>query len=180
MNSLPAPGWLPSPLEVNSNWDVFVQACFEVFQRDFVNAKPRCFGRPLFHDTRIDREDPPPGRPLGFWHLTTTCENRYDAQGRRMVAIGRLPELQRSARINWVLPTIEHARDSANLVWDYQEASGKIRTYIWNDSQDWLVIVEKQNRPKGTIYMLITSFLVKYDSKRDDLVRKYRQRIEWK
>jgi len=180
MNSLHAPGWLPSPLEVNSNWDVFVQACFEVFQRDFVNAKPRCFGRPLFHDSRIDREDTPPGRPLGFWHLTTTTENRYDSQSRRMIAIGRLPELQRAARINWVLPTIEHAHDSANLVWDYQEASGKIRTYIWNESQDWLVIVEKQNRPKGTIYMLITSFLVKYDSKRADLERKYRQRIEWK
>jgi hypothetical protein len=75
---------------------------------------------------------------------------------------------------------IEHGRDAAHLVWDYQEASGKIRTYIWNESQDWLVIVEKQNRPKGTIYMLITSFLVKYESKRDDLERKYRQRIEWK
>ena len=97
-----------------------------------------------------------------------------------MVAMGRLPELQRAARINWVLPSIEHARDAAHIVWDYQEASGKIRTYIWNESQDWLVIVEKQNRPKGTIYMLITSFLVKYESKRDDLVRKYRQRIEWK
>ena len=54
------------------------------------------------------------------------------------------------------------------------ESNGEIHTYVWLKEQDFVVIFQRMDN--GT-RRLITSFYIDHDGKRDDLARKYANRI---
>ena len=65
------------------------------------------------------------------------------------------------------------------IAWDFdEEARGAkvIRSYIWFKDQDYVVVLERQQKRKGDVFMLITSFHVTYESKRRDLQNRYERR----
>ncbi|MCK4624137.1 MAG: hypothetical protein KAV00_02415 [Phycisphaerae bacterium] len=86
----------------------------------------------------------------------------------------RYPDLRRSERLTWVRPLIENPDKIEVLAWDYEEGDGKIRTYVWLEDFDFVVIMKKY--PDGR-RRLITSFFVDNDYKRRDFERKHMDRI---
>jgi len=62
-------------------------------------------------------------------------------------------------------------------VWDYREAKGRIRTYLWLESFDYVVILEKRKQRIGMVAFLITAFYVEGESRKRSLTSKYSKRI---
>jgi len=92
----------------------------------------------------------------------------------------RLPDIERARHLPWGKPVIEHEAEPRVIVWDIDEVkkTGKavVRTYLWIQDFDFLVILEKQATGKGDIFMLITTFLVDVPGKRVDLEGRYERR----
>ena len=89
----------------------------------------------------------------------------------------RLLDPRRAERLPWCCPAIENKDDCVVTVWDYQEAKGKIRTYLWLESWDYVIILEKRKRRIGTIAFLITAFHVDGNSRRKNLRGKHSKKI---
>jgi hypothetical protein len=175
----PQPDWLPDIIPFQGNWDVFVRALYRVFDADFKSGSPRFRNRPLWHDRRILPDDPL-GYEEGFWHLVTRDQWRYNHQTRRREK-ERLPEFDRAARLPWARPITRNETSEPVLAWEFEEASrrGKaIRVYLWLKALDYVVILERQSKRMGDIYMLVTSFLVEHEAKRRDLESRYARRIK--
>ena len=51
-----------------------------------------------------------------------------------------------------------------------------IRTYAWLKNYDYVVILERQKKDRGDVFMLITSFHLDFDGKRRDLQSRYERR----
>lgn len=68
-------------------------------------------------------------------------------------------------------------QDPGVKVWDYEEGSGKIRTYLWLESLDYVVILEKQRKgKKREAAFLVTTFHLDGESTRRSMRRKYERR----
>ena len=123
-------------------------------------------GRPVWWDRRIL----PGGRyEEGFWHLIT----REPKPGEE-----RLFDPRRAERLPWCAPTVRNVGDAEVRVWDYEEGSGVVRTYVWLHGFDYLLIFQKRVL-KGSgrqIAFLITAFYVDGEYSRKTLERKYSQR----
>jgi len=159
------PEWLPEMVSVNGEWSKVLQKLYAIFDRDF-RQTARCFeGRSLSWDTRV--LDVP--YEEGFWHLITRLEHRTSE---------RLFDPRRAERLPWCGPTLSHSDDIAVRVWDYSESHGKLRTYVWLKDWDYVVILEKRDRPGRSFAFLVTAFHVDGESRRRDLCRKYAQRVE--
>jgi hypothetical protein len=179
MCSDPDPAWLPEMVDVNP-WvggaGGTYDALYAIFHHDFVASKPQYDGRVVWYFPDIDD-----GRELVFWHLTSR-EEKPKPVPRRMrhvlppppAAVQRFPDLRRSERLPWVRPLIEHAAEAEVWAWDYLEGNGNIHTYVWLRDWDFVVIMKKYPARRRR---LITSFYVDSDYKRQDLERKYANRI---
>ncbi len=51
-------------------------------------------------------------------------------------------------------------------------------TYLWLSDWAYVVILEKQSKGKGDIYMLVTSFFVDIPAKQKDLQSRYDRRLK--
>ena len=51
-----------------------------------------------------------------------------------------------------------------------------VRTYVWLKDHDYVVVLERQKKDKGDVFMLITSFLLAFEGKRRDLQSRYERR----
>jgi hypothetical protein len=179
MNSLSAPtppGWLPAAIPFTGNWQEFVTALYAVFTQDFRQQWPRFRTCPVWHDRRVLADGD--GKEEGFWHLITRDQwvrNHRTRQNEKE----RLPELERAGKLPWARPIIEHESDPCVQVWDFDEATkrgNKLRTYVWLKDWDYVVILERQAKDKGDIFMLITSFHLDHAGKRHDLESRYARR----
>ena len=146
---------------------------YAIFERDIKTSGLRFEQNPVWHDRRIL---PGERHEEGFLHLTTRDEDVYDKKQRRYVK-QRLWDPRRSERLPWCKPTIENSRDAAVQVWDFKEANDSIRTYVWLKALDYVIILERQEKRQGTIFVLITAFFVSHDAKRHDLESRYGRRI---
>jgi hypothetical protein len=171
------PAWLPPHVPFGGDWNVFVRALYLVFERDFKNRWPRFRTFPVWHDRRVLPDGS--GREESFWHLITRDEFVYDRQTRRSEK-QRLPDLDRAGRLPWAKPIIEHETAGEILAWDFDEAAKRggtvVRTYVWLKDYDYVVILERQKKDKGDIFLLITSFLLDCEGKRRDLQSRYERR----
>lgn len=171
------PGWLPPHIPFTGDWDTFVKALHIIFERDFIRACPHLRTLPIWHDRRHDPQDKYDFEE-GFWHLVTRDDWVYDRQTRRDEK-QRLPDYARAGRLSWVKPIIEHETAPEVLSWDFDEATKKgtvVRTYIWLKEHDYVVILERQKKNTGEIFMLITSFFLDVEAKRRDLQSRYDRR----
>jgi len=171
------PAWLPPFIPFGGDWDIFVRALHIVFEQDFKNRWPRFRTFPVWHDRRIDPEDKHRFEE-GFWHLVSRDEWVWNPKSRRKEK-ERLPELNRAGRLPWARPIIEHETVVEVVTWDFDEETRKgsvVRTYVWLRNHDYVVILERQQKQKGDVFMLVTSFLVDFEAKRRDLQRRYERR----
>lgn len=167
------PDWLPAIMCTDGNWNRVIAALYAIFERDIKNSAIRLKGRPVWHDRRVL-----PGEEYeeGFWHLTSRDEWVFDKKQRRKVK-DRVWDSRRSERLPWCRPTIEHAGEPVVMMWDYEEADGQIRTYVWLKEWDYVIVLERQQKRLGVIFMLITAFYVDCAAKRSDLESRYVKRI---
>ncbi len=149
-------------------WEDVLARLYDVFDADFKQGRPSFEGRPVWWDRRIL---PGGSYEEGFWHLVTE-EDKETGE--------RLPDFRRAERLTWCAPTIRHADDEAVTVWDYEESSGKVRTYLWLENHEYVVILEKADREQGGkrihVAILVTAHFIKHEWKRTQLRRKYEQR----
>ena len=171
------PGWLPPHIPFNGDWDTFVKALYIIFDRDFKKVWPRFRTFPVWYNRWIDPEDKLHFEE-GFWHLVTRDQMVYNRQARRNEK-ERLPELDRAGRLPWAKPIIEHETAVEILAWDFDDATKwgtVVRTYVWLKNHDYVVVLERQKKDKGDVFMLITSFLLDFEGKRRDLQSRYERR----
>lgn len=153
---LSTPYWLPPRCNTNGLWDDIVKRLYEIFQNDFVIHSCYYDFYKIIYDTRkIDSiyEE-------GFWHLIS----KEDYLLRK-----RIPDFPRAQKLPWCKPCIENINDQLIQKWDYSEANGRIRTYIWLKNFDYVVIIEKRRNAA----FLVTAFHVSGESTRKRLNEKY-------
>ena len=61
-------------------------------------------------------------------------------------------------------------------VWDYEEDDGRVRTYVWLELHDYVVILEKKAKRVGSVVFLVTAFHVDGKQKREDLQRRFQRK----
>lgn len=164
---MPMPIWLPHTVSVNGEWNNVLAFLYGIFEEDFINSSPLFEGRTILWDDRIldgQYEE-------GFWHLITKDEY---TNGR---ATGiRLFDPRRAERLPWCAPTITNSIDPAVKVWKYREGSGRLRTYLWLDQFDYVVVLEIRTQRRGEVAFLFTAYHVDGASTRKKLYNKYLNR----
>ena len=120
-----------------------------VFQRDIENNNAFVFRtRPIYP---VKGEEP--AMQLLFRHLTTV--EVIDGTKRKR----RIFELERSRRLHWVLPHTDE-RTKANVevfsAEDGVDDAWKVRTYILNHDERYVVVLEPNRKPGA--YYLITAY----------------------
>lgn len=101
------------------------------------------------------------GKEKIFWHLTSRDDKETGE---------RLPDLRRCERLPWVRPMLDYPEKREVLAWDHEEGDGTIKTYVWLENHDFVVIMKKY--PDGR-RRLITSFWVEYANTKRKLRKKY-------
>jgi len=158
------PVWLPDIVSVDGEWEQVLSRLYAVFEADFKVTGCSFQEKPVWWDRRIlpgDRYEE------GFWHLISKQDQK---------ASERLFDPRRAERLPWCRPTLVNSRELELKVWDYREAGGRLRTYVWLRDWAYVVILEKKMQRCGEVAFLITAFYVDGDSKRKDLQRKYERR----
>ena len=171
------PTWLPPFLPFDGDWNIFVRALYIIFERDFKRRWPVFRTCPVWHNRWVDPNDSYRFEE-GFWHLVTRDEFVYNPKMRRNEK-ERLPEFDRAGRLPWAKPIIENETAAEMLTWDFDEATKygpAVRTYVWLKDHDYVVVLERRQKPKGDVFMLITSFYVDFEAKRRDLQSRYERR----
>lgn len=159
------PHWLPSIVTVDGEWKDVLSMLYGIFDRDIKQAKRFIQGKPVWWDRRILEGEQ---YEEGFWHLISKDDQKTK---------DRLFDPRRAERLPWCGPTISNADDSAVKVWDFKEASGRLRTYVWLEDWDYVLILEKRSQKTGEIAFLITAFYVDGDSKKRDLRKKLESKV---
>lgn len=154
------PSWLPEIVSVNGEWNDVVTRLYAIFDSDIKRGNRNFRGLPVWWDRRIL---PDQKYEEGFWHLISKdyCN-----------AADRLFDPRRAERLPWCGPTITNSHDPVVTVWDYRETSGRVRTYVWLENWDYLIILEKRQQRRGLIAFLITAYFVEGDSTKRKLRRK--------
>jgi hypothetical protein len=159
------PAWLPKAVSVDGEYHEVVALLYKIFETDFKVARPRLGPLLVWWDKRIL-----PGEQYeeGFWHLITREDNRTGE---------RLHDPRRAERLPWCGPTIRHHDDPTVTVWDYREAGGNTRTYVWLEQFDYVIILEKTlTRRYGEVAFLVTAYHVDGEDHRKSLRRKFESR----
>lgn len=153
-----APEWLPAALrysDFDGDYDRFLVAVYEVFERDFKQSKPHYHNRPITYDSRI--ED---GKEAAFWHITSSFDS---STGNREL------NLRRAERIPWPKPMIENCTDKAISVWRNERIREKgakqTRILIWLEGLDYLVVLAEMVH----VPVLVTAYCTDIESQRRKL-----------
>ncbi len=159
------PSWLPEIVNTDGEWEEVHERLYKVFSDDFIKKKPKLNGLPVWWDRRVLPDD---CYEEGFWHLITRRDNKTNE---------RLFDPRRAERLTWCGALIENFNDEKVKFWDYKEANGRIRTYLWLEELDYAIILEKKRMRIGEVYFLVTAFYVDGESKRRSLRKKYENRM---
>ena len=159
------PPWLPPIVPVGGDWDKVVEKLYEIFNEDFVRKGCAFEGRPVWWDRRIEKG----GKyEEGFWKIIT----RFDYNTNE-----RLFDPRRAERLTWCAPIINNSKDSVVKTWDYRETNRRIRTYLWLEDWDYVVIIEKRMVGNKEVVFLVSAFHIDGESKRRNLRMKFSRRV---
>ncbi len=154
------PEWLPQLMPISPWNEAVLHTLYATFRQDFILNPPLYHGRRVWFFPERER-----GKELIFWHLT----EREDPPG----SGNRLPDFRRCERLPWARALFDHLSDPAVRSWDFEEGSGEIRTYLWLEACDYVVVMKRY--PDGQ-RRLITAYWIDYESKRRSLQNKYAKR----
>lgn len=154
------PDWLPDMISVDPWTGSIFDELYQVFRQDFLVTQPIYKNQRvwIFPDKNKGKEDI-------FWHLTSQ-ENRRMSD--------RVPSPDRCKRLPWIRSVIENSYRPEVKNWDYEEGDGTIKTYLWVEALDYLVILKKYQDGGRR---LITAFCVGYKNTRHKLEKKYQNRL---
>lgn len=156
------PDWLP-PLWPMSPWsEAVMEQLYAIFRRDFIDDPALYDGCEVWFFPERER-----GKELIFWHLV----EREDPPG----SGHRFPDFRRCERLPWARAMLDHHRAPQIKAWDYEEGDGDIRTYVWLEALDYVIVMK---RFRGGRRRLITAYFIDYDSKRRTLRRKWEKRLK--
>lgn len=155
------PSWLPPQINTNGVWEVILKKLYKVFDNDFKINKCNFDHYEIIFDNR-KIESP---YEEGFWHVITKTNNETKQ---------REPDFPRAQKLPWCNPAIENHSEGLVKCWDHKEANKRIRTYIWLESFDYVVIIEKRTSKA----FLTTAMHVSGQASRDKLMNKYKKRID--
>lgn len=158
------PDWLPDVLNLNGDWDNVIKILYLTFEQD-IKSNLLFNGVPIWYD----RNKKSSIYEEGFWHLITKTDYTSNE---------RVPDYERAKRLNWCKPIVENYTDNNVLYWENEEGKGKIRTYIWLEQLDYIIILEKKNMKKGSVMFLITAYYIEGNSSRSKLRKKYNKRLK--
>jgi len=159
------PDWLPEIVAIDGAWEVVISILYRIFESDFIETKRRFQGLPVWWDRKCLAGE---CYEEGFWHLITKVDGEPGE---------RLFQPRRAERLPWCGPAISNSTHEAVIVWDYMEGKrGRLRTYVWLENLDYVVILERQEKRKGQIAFLVTAFYVEGSSGRRNLEKKYDKR----
>ncbi len=159
------PDWLPELIETNGSWVEILGRLYDVFERDFKRGRPIFNGLPIWWDRRHLNGDP---HEEGFWHLVTRDDKTTG---------DRLLDTPRAQRLAWCRAVLVNSQRADVLVFDYEEANGRVRTYLWGHHFDYVVILEKVvRRGKEVAFSLVTAFNLDGPSSSRRLQKKYDNR----
>lgn len=97
-----------------------------------------------------------------FWHLIT--------KGDRST---RIPDFARARRLSWCRAIIDNAASKEVLVFAEPVDARTERHYLWLDAADHIVILEKTERTRGPVFVLLTAYCIEGESSRRKFRRKY-------
>lgn len=162
---MPDPAWLPELIELDAHggdWNRYVEAVYEVFQKDFVCSQPKYQGCWV----RYRRDPLAQTKEAGFWHCTSSGQDEAN----------RNPELRRMERIGWVRAIIENASSAEVEVWVRRDGN-EPRWHLWFREEFLVVLGERVRQRDGFRYFqLITAF----DTPHEHQKRKRRQeKVQW-
>jgi hypothetical protein len=158
------PDWLPEIVSVGGEWDKILTRLYKIFEQDFKYTKRTFKGILVWWDQHILEGE---RYEEGFWHLITK---------EQVKSKDRLLDPRRAERLPWCGPTISHSDDRYVKVWDFKENSGHIRTYLWIEDWDYVIILQKRKHRKGMIAFLITAFYLDGDSSRRSIRVKFEKK----
>ena len=158
------PIWLPGVLSMDGSWDKTLEKLYRIFENDFIIGRPLFGELPVWWNNRkVDGQ-----YEEGFWHLITKTEHSI---------MDRVPDFDRAKRLPWCAPAIINHNDPLVKCWGFVEDNGIIRTYIWLEGWDYVVILEKRRMRIGEVAFLITAYFVEGSKTRKKLLAKYENRI---
>ncbi len=158
------PSWLPPLTLVNGPREDAITHLYRIFSEDFKRTGCELLGVPVQCDLRVL-----PGELYeeGFWHLVSREDRRT---GRRNF------DSCRAQRLSWCKSLIAHANDSSVRNWD-DRVNRRVRTYLWLEEHDYVVVLERGTRRRGEIAVLITAYCVEGEDTRRKLRKSFNRRI---
>jgi len=148
------PEWLPPLFHFKGNWALYLSALYELFEADFIEAKPQFRGRRI----GLKRHPMSDGKEATFWHLIQEGP----------VEESRLPDLKRCERIRWPRPIIENSEDSTLRVW-MNIRKGEARVLLFLEEEEYLVVLAER---KGYL-LLWTAYLVDKPHRKRKLLKEF-------
>lgn len=137
----------------------FIDAVYEVFERDFIKHKPKFRGEEL----RLKRHPVFQERAYTFYHMTHTGEDEQN----------RIVDLRRCERMPWARPCIEECDHWQLKVWP-QKRKNHNRICIWleqDEEPDYIVILDVRDRFK----LLWTAFVAQYPHEKRKKKKEYEE-----
>lgn len=158
MTEYQQPDWLPDLVfleEFGGTWQLFLEAIYKHFERDFVLNKPKFRGKRL----GLKRYPEYEGKSATFWHMIS--EGSVEDE--------RIPDIRRCERIRWPKPVIENEHDLSLKVWAEKRGANK-RIHLWFENESYLVVLDD----RGDFILPWTAFYIDREHQR----RKYNKRFE--
>ena len=155
------PEWLPPLLNVSGAREDTILRLYQVFAADFKNTG--CEFRDVL--VQFPRRIPVAEQHEEiFWHLIS----KEDGEERSFDSC-------RARRLSWCKAIIGHSHTDSVTVWkDY--VKGNLRTFLWLEEQDYVVVLEEGSRDNRAIIVLITAYCVE-NRTRQRLRKSYCRRV---
>ena len=144
----------------------------EIFDRDIANNNFFKFRSKPIRPTKKEGEIP---MDTLFNHLTT--RNDKDENGKKLKS--RLFEIHRSRRLHWVKVRIEEFKNENVEVFSYEdrvERKDKIRTYIYDKNEEYVVILEPFRTTND--YYLLTAYHLNEPGGKKQIKKKLKNKLD--
>lgn len=155
--------WLPPFVEFSDhhgNWSSYLDAIYEIFQRDFIHSQPE------FHGRKINQKRHPveQGKEAGFWH----CISKGSVEAERDIDLGRCK------RIRWPKPVINAVAEGKVKCWTNTRRRNETRVVIALEDFSYVVILADR---RGHL-VLWTQYPVEREHSRRKLKREWEESIK--
>lgn len=148
-----------------------------IFDRDIKDNDNFCFRGKRIYPIKTDGEIDMSRELL---HLTT--EETEDTDERGNIYKRRVYDRYRSERLHWIKPHIdEKITDSEIQIFSVHERnqhkrSNVVRTYIWNKTRKYVIVLEPQVR-NGEAYYLLTAYYLNKEYGEKQMEKKFAHKL---